>query len=123
VPEPSRCWAGVEDQTVSRCGRPSKCWIPRPSLVAAAGRPLPGAFPAGAPCHNVGTDRALHCGKCGPNIVKGGTPQKALSSACCSRRLADTRGALSPGRFPRVPPVTMLGPIELSTAVGAPPTL
>ena len=43
----------------------------------ASMRPLPGAFPVGAPLDNVGTARALHCGGHAPNIVKDGTPQKA----------------------------------------------
>jgi hypothetical protein len=49
-------------------------------INGASTRALPGTLPAGAPLDNVGTERALHCGGCAPNIVKDGTPQKALSS-------------------------------------------
>jgi hypothetical protein len=37
-------------------------------------------------------------------------PHEALSSVYHSDRAPDTRGAISPARSPRVPPLTMLGP-------------
>jgi hypothetical protein len=52
-------------------------------------RHLPDALPAGAPCDNVGTERDAHCDGGGPNIVKDGTPQEALSSAYLSSLLSD----------------------------------
>ena len=63
--------------------------------VASTG-PLPGALPAGAPCHNVGTRRITPPGDGAPNIVKDGTPHGALSTASRSSRLPDTRSAHCP---------------------------
>jgi hypothetical protein len=77
-------------------------------INGAATRALPGTLPAGAPLDNVGTERALHCGGCAPNIVKDGTPLRSqrrhpakgkrmvrppdvLSSPFRSHRRSDTR--------------------------------
>jgi hypothetical protein len=77
--------------------------LPVASTARDPRRSSPGALSVGAPCRNVGTERALHCGGCGPNIVKDGTPQEAVSSAFHSHRRSDTRGALSPACSPWVP--------------------
>jgi hypothetical protein len=85
--------------------------IPRPRLIAderskslsfgrtgvPATRPLPGAFPEGAPCHNVGTPKNRPAGwRWSQHCERRHARTGALSSACRSHRLSDTRGDLSP---------------------------
>jgi hypothetical protein len=98
--------------------------IPRPRLIAderskslsfgrtgvPATRPLPGAFPEGAPCHNVGTPKNRPAGwRWSQHCERRHARTGALSSARRSHRLSDTRGDLSPKRSPWEPPLTMLG--------------